>query len=167
MEALQMLLALCPTAPCHRPSGARPRPTREWGLNGRYWSRGPADRNTVRPSSLCPHGNGQSVFPQENTGGPGVWGSGRPALSFYREDASPPVPQGSQQEQGPPACSPGGRGPPLSEDRAHPGRGRQVSSRSPERAIHQSKATQHPAGGRAGPRGPGPTRRRLRGGAWP
>lgn len=82
---------------------------------------------------------------------------------------APPIPQTSQRERGPPACSPAGMGSPLSKDGAHPGRGQahpgrgwQVSSRSPERALHWSEATQRPARGHAGPQGPGPTGRRLR-----
>lgn len=174
LEALRTLPAPCPGAPSHRPRGAWPRPTRRWGLNGRYWSPDPADiiGETSSGHPACALRKCQSVFPQENTSGPWAWGSGSPALSSYREGTTPPpppaIPQASQRERGPSACSPAGMGSPLSKDGAHPGRGqahpgqgRQVSSRSPERALHWSEVTQRPARGHAGPQGPSPTGWRL------
>lgn len=101
--------------------------------------------------------------------GLGLWQPSAVILRGGHKPPRPPIPQASQRERGPPACSPAGMGSPLSKDGAHPGRGQahpgrgwQVSSRSPERALHWSEATQRPARGHAGPQGPGPTGRRLR-----
>lgn len=102
-----------PQGACHRPSGARPRLTRGWGLNGCYWSRGPADiiAESLSGRPACALKETASPFSRRKTQvgpGSGLWQAGAVILQGGREPARR---SGLPARAGPSCLLPRGTGP--------------------------------------------------------
>lgn len=153
-----------PQGACHRPSGARPRPTRGWGLNGCYWSWDPADIIAETPSGrpACALKETASPFSHRKTQvgpGSGLWQTSAVILQGGRESARP---SGLPARAGPSCLLPRGMGPTPRRGQGPPQA--RTAGEQPEPREGPSPVPGHvaPCRGRAGPRGPGPTGRRLR-----